>query len=105
MRLKPHANREREREEKRKKRLEREGYKAEPSANGKRLQGVWCFKCGALIAEVERAGPDDVIVLPPDQVDYSGPLKHPWTVVVSCRRCREKRAIIQHSGLPPAKNP
>lgn len=73
-----------------------------PPKNGDRPHPhrVECFKCGALIAELERVGPGDFIVLPPD-VDPSqaGSIHrpHPWTVIVWCERCREKRRLIVQS--------
>jgi hypothetical protein len=101
------SGRSRERLERQRQRLQAEGYEfpAEPRAeDAPRLHDVRCFKCGAKIAEVERWGRDDVIILPPDQVEYSGPLPHPWTIVVWCRRCRERRALIQHPVGPVREN-
>lgn len=94
--------------EERRGRLRKEGAYPE-NGDGSHLHRVECFKCGALIAELERMGPGDYILLPPD-VDPSEaetiPRPHPWTVIVWCERCRAKRRLVVHPAgpAPPEKS-
>ncbi len=98
----------RNRIERQRERLRREGWEPPLPEPGQepppRLIDIRCGKCGAKIAEVSRNKPGDVIQLPPDQIQFDGDLPHPWTVIVWCERCRQKRALIHHPDGPPAKN-
>lgn len=89
--------------EDRRDRLRKEGAYPPKNGDSPHPHRVECFKCGALIAELERMGPGDFILLPPDvdpAIAETLPRPHPWTVIVWCERCRAKRRVIVHPAGP-----
>jgi ribosomal protein S27E len=87
-------------------RLAKEGYEgSDPipvAPSGRPMVDVRCFKCGAKLAEVERAG--DVIVVAPDEVEIHFEPPRPGMFIVQCRRCRERRAVMNQPIRPPRRN-
>jgi hypothetical protein len=95
------GGRSRDRLERQRARLKAEGYEpATQSDPADRHVQVRCFVDGALIAELPMGtryrllAPDDV---PENHPDATG------VVFLQCRRCKEKRVLIQHPIGPPGK--
>lgn len=95
------GGRSRDRLERQRARLKAEGYEpptqSDPAA---RLVQVRCFKDGALIAELPM-GTRYALLAPDDTPEQHAGAQ--GVVFLQCRRCKEKRVLIQHPIGPPGK--
>jgi len=93
------GGRSRDRLERQRARLKAEGYEPQTQSDpADRHVQVRCFKDGAIIAEVPM-GMRYVIIAPDDTLE-----NHPdatGVIFIQCRRCKEKRILIQHPLGPP----
>jgi hypothetical protein len=95
------GGRSRDRLERQRARLKAEGYEPETQSDpALRLVQVRCFKDGALIAELPM-GTRYVLLAPDDTPEHHDA---PGVVFLQCRRCKEKRILIQHPPGPPGRN-